>query len=196
MSDRVGRWMMGFMRDARGRSVDPTREWPAAAVSALEFDAESGRLNGIPLDAPIPAAVVLGRADGCSGGAEDPELDYRALGLQVQCYEGVITSFRVIVDPARRESDRDRAFQAGELTLRTRGRSLRLTGATTEADLAAGLGPPVETGPVAGDRVHTFTPGRSLIETYHDPATGRLLELTLCLHADESAQAAGGDADP
>jgi hypothetical protein len=182
----LGKWMTSLTRS------DPTRDWPAGTVSALEFDEASGRLNGIALDAPISAAMALGPADAASGGRDDADLDYHTLGLQVGCFEGVVVHFRVIVDPVTRASAGERAFQPGELTLRTGGRTLRLTRQTTEQDLIAQLGPPVETGPVVGDRVHTFLLERSMIDTYHDTASGRLLELTVCLKADDLAECGGG----
>lgn len=192
MSGEIVNRVINFVRKAQGQLADPTRDWPTVSIAGLEFDTASGRLNGVALDEPISAAMALGRADSCSGGAQDFELDYRAVGLQVEAYEGTLTSFRIIVDPARRDSDRDRAFQPGILTLRVGGRSLRLTRDTTETDLIAALGSPIETGPIAGDRVHTFVLERSVVDTYHDPATGRLQELELGLR-DESAEAAGGE---
>jgi len=184
----LGKWMTSLVRS------DPTRDWPARAVSALEVDAATGSLSGMALDAPIPAAMVLGPADATSGGSDDPELDYHALGLQVCCFEGVIVHFRVIMDPATRSSERERAFQAGELTLRADGRTLRLTSRTTEKDLIAELGSPFETGRIVDDRVHTFLVERIMIDTYHDASTGRLVELEVCLMAADASESAGDSA--
>src|SRR5262252_2208754 len=125
----LGKWAAGLVQR------DPSREWPAGNISWLELDAWSGRLNGVPLEAPVASAQPFGPADQCSGGAGDFDLDYRALGLQVCCFEGSIVHFRVITAPAGRDTPRDRAFQVGELQLRTGGRTLQLTGGLSEKDV-------------------------------------------------------------
>ena len=196
MADSILSPIIQLVLSARVRLFNPTRDWPAATVSRLEYDMRSHCLNGIPVGAPIAAAHPLGRADWFAGGAENPDLDYRPLGVQVECFDDVITSFRVILRPESRHSDRDRAFKAADLTLvAPNGSRSRLTGRTTEADLVAILGTPVETGPVAGDRVHTFVTAGNFIDSFHDPATGELLEISLGLSASEASAYEGQEPD-
>lgn len=180
MVDNLFAVLMHVAQSARVRLFNPTRDWPERAVSRLEYDMRTHRLNGIPGEAPVELAKQFGRADWFSGGADSPELDYRQLGLQVTCWEGVIASFRVILQPTSRHSRRDRAFQAADLTLiAPNGTSCRLWGNTTEEDLIAMLGTPFETGPIGEDRVHTFLVEGNHIDSYHDAITGQLLELEL-----------------
>ena len=38
--------------------------------------------------------------------------------------------------------------------------------------------------PVGNDRVHTFRVGGNMVDSYHEPESGRLVELTVSLWAD------------
>jgi hypothetical protein len=184
--------LFGLIQAIRVQYLNPTRDWPETAFTRLEYDLRSGRLNGIAADTPIDTARVFGKADWFSGG---PDLDYRRLGLQIGCFDGTICNFRVILQPASRHSRRDRAFQTADFTLiAPSGKTCRLWGNTSEQDLLALLGTPFETGPIVGDRVHTFIVNGTCIDSYHDEITGQLLELILTLQ--DSKAGVGPDGEP
>jgi hypothetical protein len=105
----------------------------------------------------------------------------------VECYEECIVEFRVIMDPASRGSREHRKFKPAQLSLKGLDGSLHiLSRETTEQAVMALFGRPDESGPVGEDRVHTFILGGNFIDTYHSPVSGRLMELTLSLAAEDA----------
>ncbi|HKQ57314.1 MAG TPA: hypothetical protein VJY35_05565 [Candidatus Eisenbacteria bacterium] len=187
--------LFGLISAIRVRYFNPTRDWPECTFTRLEYDLRTGRLNGLAPDGPIDGARVFGKADWFSGRAESPDFDYRRLGLQIGCYTGTICNFRVILQPASRHGARDRAFQAADFTLiAPNGKTCRLWGNTSEQDLIALLGAPIETGPIVNDRVHTFSVNGTSIDSHHDEITGQLLELTLTL--EDPMVDVGPDGEP
>jgi len=169
--------------------ANPTRGWPACTMTALEYDLRSGSMNGIRVESPSDHARSFGRADWFTGKDEDLHLDYRRLGLQVECFDGVITSFRVVLRPDTRPATRDQKFRPAALTLIDRlGEAIRFSALTTNRDLAERLGAPIETDRVGEDRWHAFRVGSNLIESYHDLRSGQLLEIVFGLAIDEPEQ--------
>jgi hypothetical protein len=107
----------------------------------------------------------------------------------VECCDGVITSFRAVMQPDVRPAPRDQRFRPAELTLiDARGEAVKLNGLTTNRDLAAALGHPIDTSRVGGDRWHAFRVGGNLIESYHDLGSGVLLEIVFGLAVGDQEQ--------
>jgi hypothetical protein len=106
-------------------------------------------------------------------------------------WQGEITSFEVILDP-KLCPDRDwHPSTPGRLTILTPAELRRdLSRTTSEQEVLGLLGIPFETGPVIGQRVHTFITAGNFIDTYHDPDTGRLVRIELSEARQESAPAA------
>jgi len=168
---------------------NPTRGWPPCTMRALEYDLRSRSMNGIQVESASDQARSFGPADWFSGKEEDLHLDYRRLGLQVELFDGVITSFRVVMQPDVRHTPRDRRFRPAELNLiDVHGKTVKLNGLTTNRDLADALGQPIETDRVGADRWHAFRVGGNLIESYHDLRSGMLLEIVFGLAIDEPEQ--------
>jgi hypothetical protein len=148
-------------------------------LSRLELDAHKARMNGVALESSAQSAVTFGPASQILGTKSDPVLGYPGLGLEVECYQELIVGFRVIMDP-RSRGDLYRRWQPAVLDLRSpNGASHVLSPDTHERQMFALLGRPVETGPVVGDRVHTFVVRRCLILSFHAPDTGLLTELLI-----------------
>jgi hypothetical protein len=184
MSDKLIEKLVQLAQSIRVRLQNPTRGLPVSTFKGLAYDLRTLSLNGVPLEASFSAAAPFGKADWFSG-IDDPDLDYRALGLQIGSFQGTIGSFRMIVDPAACSEARERAFRPAILSLSMPGGArLEISNRTREEDLIAALGAPDESGPIAGAKVHTFVVAGQRVDTYHDPATGRLRELTICLAAD------------
>ena len=179
----------GLIEWANVAFANPTRGWPRCTMSGLEYDLRSASLNGIRVESPSDLARSFGPADWFTGKDEDLYLDYRRMGLQVECCDGVITSFRVVVQPDFRPAPRDRKFRPGQLTLiGPEGQAVKLNGLTTNRNLADALGHPIDTGRVGSDRWHAFRVGGNLIESYHDLSSGVLLEIVFGLAIGEQEQ--------
>lgn len=179
----------GLIEWANVAFANPTRGWPRCTMSGLEYDLRAGSMNGIRVESPSDHARSFGRADWFTGKDEELHLDYHRLGLQVECSDGVITSFRVVLQPDVRPAARDRKFRPAELTLiGPHGEPVKLSPLTTNRDLAASLGNPIDTGRVDGERWHAFRVGGNLIESYHDLSSGVLLEIVFGLAIDEQEQ--------
>lgn len=169
--------------------ANPTRGWPRCTMSRLEYDLAAKSLNGIQVESPSDHARAFGPADWFTGKDDDLHLDYRRLGLQVECFDGVITSFRAILLPPLRLTGRDQAFRPADLTLTgISGSDLKLSSRTTDRDLSAALGSPIETAWVGSDRWHAFLAHGNLIESYHDKLSGALLEIVFGLAVDDREQ--------
>ncbi|HKQ57313.1 MAG TPA: hypothetical protein VJY35_05560 [Candidatus Eisenbacteria bacterium] len=173
-----------LVQDILVRLQNPTRDLPATTFRALAYDLRNRSLNGVPLDASFSVAAPFGKADWFSG-MDDPDLDYRALGLQIGTFQGLVASFRIIVDPAACGDPRERAFRPGALSLSMPGGGqLEISNRTREEDLIAALGAPAETGSIVGAKVHSFVVAGQRIDSYHHPSSGRLRELTICLSGE------------
>ena len=173
--------LTSFFQTVRVRLQNPTRDLPVSTFKGLAYDLRTRTLNGVALEASFAAAAPFGRADWFSG-LDDPDLDYRALGLQIGTFQGMVASYRVIVDPAACGDARERAFRPAALSLSTPGGArLEISSRTREEDLIAALGAPVETGAIIGAKVHSFVVAGQRIDSFHHPASGRLRELTICL---------------
>jgi hypothetical protein len=115
----------------------------------------------------------------------DYDLLYYNLGLQLDRFQARLISFRVLLDPAGRAHYWERRCQPARLQLKMLDGSRHvLSREMSEASVIGLFGSPLETGPVSDDRVHTFRVAGNLIDSYHEPKSGRLLELTICLAAD------------
>jgi hypothetical protein len=182
-------WVTHLIELANVLFANPTRGWPRCTMSRLEYNLASRSLNGIQVESPSDQARVFGPADWFTGKDDDLHLDYRRLGLQVECFDGVITSFRAILLPQLRPSGRDHAFRPADLTLTGfSGSDLTLSSQTTDRDLSAALGAPIETTWVGADRWHAFVAHGNLIESYHDKLSGSLLEIVFGLAVDDREQ--------
>jgi hypothetical protein len=181
MTDKLIAKLVDLVQRVRVRMQNPTRDLPVSTFKGLAYDLRSRSLNGVPLDASFSAAAPFGKADWFSG-LDDPNLDYRALGLQIGTFQGLVASFRMIVDPAACGDARERAFRPAALSLSMPGGAqLEISNRTREEDLIAALGAPVETVSIVGSKVHSFLVAGQRVDSYHHPASGRLRELTICL---------------
>jgi hypothetical protein len=170
---------------ARRRLSNPTRRWPPCSVSELTFELAAHRLCGVPIGASLAEARVFGPADRLVGVPPEYGLLYYKLGLEVDRFEGRIVNFRIVMDPASRALYWERRCTPARLLLRMLDGSRHvLSRETSEASLLELFGRPLETGPVGGDRVHSFRVDGNFIDSYHATDSGRLVELTLCLAAD------------
>jgi hypothetical protein len=168
----------------------PTRHWPAGSVTRLSYDLRHRALCGVPIDAHLEALRSFGPADWFSRHGEGLDLYYYRFGLVVGLWQGHITSFEVILDP-HANPEPWHSFTPGRLTILTLADLRRdLTRTTGQQEVLALLGRPFKTGPVAGQRVHTFITAGNFIDTYHDPNTGRLVRIELSEARQESSPAA------
>jgi|SRR5688572_8301701 len=190
MSDPAVDLLLKLMTWYRRRfGNNPSRNWPPRKVSRLSYDTSDQSLNGLRLEASIPETAMFGPADQILGDTADPDLIYFDLGLEIQCYENQISSFHLIMDPASRDHLWQSRYKPAELSLKTPdGLSHAFSRATNEQAIIRLLGQPDETGPVSEDRMHTFITGRNWIGSFHDPDSGRLLELMLEMAADPQEQ--------
>jgi len=160
------------------------RGWTPKGLLRLAYDLDEQSVNGVPIGAAIEAARALGRPDYLSSGP-DPDMSYYRLGLQVDCYEGEIVGFRLVLDPVGRAVRRDHSFHPGRIILRGVGAlEFEVSPATHERDFIARFGQPVETRTVGNDRVQTFLVVGNCIETFHDPSTGLVVEVEFAAAAD------------
>jgi hypothetical protein len=191
MADLLGRLLFRAVDHLRVRYWNPTREWPASSITQLSYDMRRRALCGVPVDAHFEALRTFGLADWFSRHEEGLDLYYYRLGLIVGLFQDQITSFEVILDP-QLCPDRDwHPLKPGRLTILTPAELRRdLSRTTSEQEILGLLGAPFETGPVIGQRVHTFITAGNFIDTYHDPDTGRLVRVELSEARQESAPAA------
>ena len=174
----------------RWRFFNPTREWPARAITRLDFDVDQCRLNGIALDAPWQDLKVFGPADEVAfplSRKDGPDLSFHAIGLAIESYQGRIVTASVITDGSSRPGGRHKRMRPGALTIT--GLHLppyEITKATHEQDLFRLFGMPVETGPIVGEPMHTFAVKRSFVNTYHDPSTGHVREVLVSERGDKN----------
>jgi hypothetical protein len=145
----------------------------------------------VPLDAPLEALKSFGPADWFDGDNEDLGLYYYQLGLIVGLWQGEIVSFEVLLDPRLCPDRAWHPFAAGRLTMRSTAELPRdFTATTSEREVLSLLGAPSETGPIQGQRVHTFIVAGNFIDTYHDPESRRLVRIELGKSRPESTPAA------
>jgi len=177
-------YLMGqLMRWYRRRfGYNPSRSWPPRKLSRLHYDMSDRSLNGVRLEGSIPEASIFGPADGIWGDRSLFDLAYYDLGLKVEFYEQEVSNFTLIMEPV---GHRFPKYKPAEVSIKTPdGLSHALSGTTHENTLIRLLGEPDETGPVIEYRMHTFISGRNWIDSYHDPESGRLVELTFEMAAD------------
>ena len=168
----------------RRRFANPTRQWPSCSVSELTLDLAGHTLCGVPIGAPLSEACVFGPADRLVGASSEYDLLYYTLGLQVNRFEARIVGFRMLLDPASRAAYWERWCQPARLHVQMLDGSRHfLSRETREAAVFALLRRPMETGRVGHDRVHTFGVGGNVIDSYHEPESGRLVELTVGVSA-------------
>jgi hypothetical protein len=191
MTDLLGRLLFRAVDHFRVRYRSPTRSWPPGFLRHLSFDMRDRALSGVPLDARLDTLKSFGPADWFRGDEESLELYYYRLGLIVSLWHGDIVSFEILLDPELCPDRSWHPFVAGRLTLLTPAELRRdLTRTTNEREVLGLLGVPTETGPVLGQRVHTFITAGNFIDTYHDPETGRLVRIELSEAGPDSAPAA------
>jgi hypothetical protein len=160
---------------------NPTKGWPPRRVTELIFDVAARSLSEVRIDAPVHAARMFGPADRLTGVSPDYDLLYYALGLEIGQFRGNIASFRLLTEPTTRVSYWERRCMPARLQVQgTDGSRHVLSQETTEASVLRFFGNPLETGPVAGERVHSFRVGGNLFDTHHDQESSRLVELTIC----------------
>jgi hypothetical protein len=168
----------------RHHFMNPTRRWSPSSVTELTFELARHSLCGVPINAPLDDACLFGPADRLLGVSPGYDLLYYKLGLQVDQFADEIASFRVLVDPGSRPHYWERRCVPARLQVEMLdGSQYVLSRETTEASILGLFGPPLETGPIGDDRVHTFRAGGNLIDSYHESESGRLVELTICLAA-------------
>ena len=188
MPDVLTNLLVDLSDSIRQRFFNPTRAWPNCVISQLTFNTIGHALNGVSVEGLIDEARVFGPADRIYGGRSNSALLYYALGLEIDCFKGVVVSFRIITDPGSRSLRWHRRCRPATLLLALANSSRRnLSRDTYENELVHLFGQPVETGPIGDDRVHTFVNGGTVIETYHAQGSGRLAELELMLSADAAA---------
>jgi len=170
------------------RFFNPTRNWPPGSVSSLSFNMARHELNGVAVEAPFENARAFGPADHVDRLA-GIDIRYYGLGLEIGSWEGVITHFRLVMDPASRRTRWEQRCRPATLMLSSGAGFSRLSRDTSENDVIRLFGATFETGPVGDDRVHTFITGGNYIDTYHDPTTGRLVEIDLGLTNDAATAA-------
>jgi len=181
MVDPVKYALIEFLAWRQRRFANPSKEWPPCSVAELTFELGAHTLCGVPTEAPLSEARVFGPADRLVG----DNLLYYKLGLEVECTAARIVGFRVVLDPASRSSYWERRCRPARLQLRMLDGSRHLLSReTSEVFVLALFGRPLETGPVGNDRVHTFRVGGNMVDSYHEPESGRLVELTVSLWAD------------
>jgi hypothetical protein len=191
MTDPIGQLVYRLVDRFRVRYWNPTRDWPATALSQLSYDMRHCALNGFRVDARFEVLRPLGSADWFSRSGPSLDLYYYRLGLIVGLWDKQVTSFEVIVDPKQCPDRAAHSFAPGRVTLVTLTERRRdLTRTTTEAEVLDLLGAPAETGPVLDQRVHTFIAAGNFIDTYHDPSTGRLVRIEFAEARRDSAPAA------
>ena len=167
---------------------NPSRHWPPRKVSRLSYDMADQSLNGVRLEAAIPEASTFGPADDIWGDRSLFELAYYDLGLKVEFYDQEISNFTLIMEPADPRYQYHK-YKPAEVSIKTPdGLSHALSGTTHENTLIRLLGEPDETGPIVEHRMHTFIRGRNWIDSYHDPESGHLAELTFEMAADPKEQ--------
>jgi hypothetical protein len=180
MADFVARALFRALGRLKTRYRSPTRSWPPTAVPHLFYDMGTRALCGVPVDAPLEALKCFGPADWFYGNNEDLDLYYYQLGLIVGLWQGEIVSFEVLLHPELCPGRAWHPFAAGRLTLCSAADVQRdPTGTTSEREVLSLLGAPAETGPIQGQRVHSFIVAGNFIDTYHDPESGRLVRIEL-----------------
>lgn len=163
---------------------NPTKRWPPCSITELTFELSTHSLCGVRIDAPLGEASAFGPADRLLGVPPWYDLLYFGLGLQVDQFEAGIVGFRILVDPESRSHRWERRCVPARLQVQMLDGSRQVLSRDTSEEAMLGVfGSPLETGPVCGDRVHTFRAGGALIGSHHEPKSGRLVELTICLAA-------------
>ncbi len=191
MADVLGRLLFRAVDRLRVRYWNPTRAWPLGSVTQLSYDMRRRALCGVSVDAHLEALRTFGLADWFSRHEEVLHLYYYRLGLVVGLWQDEITSFEVILDPQLCPDLDWHPFTPGRLTIVTPAELRRdLSRTTSEQETLGLLGAPSETGPVMGQRVHTFITAGNSIDTCHDPDTGRLVRVELSEASQGSAPAA------
>ena len=167
---------MGCLSDLFGGPPDPTREWPPARGAAPEFDVATGKLGTLAFEAPVEDARFLGRPDEARwqrGGSL--QLLWARRGLLLEFVDGRFTYAAWIIGPdVCAPEHRDLKFARP----RPPG-GPELTGSTTEADLAAWLGPPDHRDPDEEETVLEWKKHGLMLEFELTPA-GRLKRWNVC----------------
>ena|GEM_PF-3792290 len=160
---------------------NPTSSWQYMGQQNLTYDLRSQAINGYCLNSRLELAAQFGK---CSyvkrAGKEFLDLFYPDSGLILQFAAEELMAITAIVSVDSFHVKEDKMSVGKFSIIDISGRFHSLNEGSTLQDLISYLGEPFESGKVGNDMVHTFIIQKNLINSYHNPLTGRLLHIEIC----------------
>ncbi len=163
-----------------GGSKNPTAEWPVQSKPELVYDMRSRSINGLKLNGEFAGAQIFGRCDEFKRYDEFLDLFYCQFGLSLGFASDRLVGVVFVVGQGSFLVKERKMGICCPAIVDPEGLRHVLTDTSTLPDLIPCFGEPVESGPVGNDMVHSFTSHKNFVDTYHDPNTGRSLNLEIC----------------
>ncbi len=171
--------MLGSIAKFFGVFPNPTARWSPPGSLELVYDLTSRSLNGLCLDAPFDEAQIFGPCDDWEQSGEYIDLFYRKQGLSLEFASKRLLSVLVVVARGSFLAKRKKLEATIPIFIDLSARRHALTDTSTLQDLVPCFGKPSDSGPVGEDFVYTFLINKNFVDTYHDPKTGRLLQIEI-----------------